>query len=148
MTNNTSGCVDERVLQARRQIGSELMLLIYYFIAIAFCIKTLYFGMELQSCLTEFIILIGAPLYQAYRSRRLGVVLGNYRKASKASNAVAIGVGLGVLLLSLSRSAGGWNSVGAIAGLVSFAAAFAAVRFGFAKLEERRAKKLEKEYED
>ena len=37
MTNH----VDERVLQARRQIGSEMMQLMYYFIVIAFCIKSL-----------------------------------------------------------------------------------------------------------
>lgn len=148
MRNDTSGCTDERILQARRQIGSEMMLLIYYFIVIAFCIKTLFFGIELQNCLTEFIILIGAPLYQAYRSRKLGIVLGDYRKASKPSNIIAIGIGLILLLLSLRRSAGGWNSVGAIAGLISFAAAFIFARFGFAKLEKRRAEKLEKEYED
>ena len=50
--------VDERVLQARRQIGSEMMQLMYYFIVISFCIKSLYFGMGLQECMTEFIILI------------------------------------------------------------------------------------------
>ncbi|MBR6652688.1 MAG: hypothetical protein IKL30_05935, partial [Anaerotignum sp.] len=84
--------VDERVLQARQQIGSEMMQLMYYFIVISFCIKSLYFGMGLQECMTEFIVLIFAPIYQAYRSRKLGVVLGNYRKASKASNIISIAV--------------------------------------------------------
>ena len=139
--------VDERVLQARRQIGSEMMQLMYYFIVIAFCIKSLYFGMNLQECMTEFIVLIAAPVYQAYRSRKLGVVLGNYRKASKASNIISIGIGLSVLLLSLSAR-GGFATAEALSAIVTFVVVFSFTRFGFARMEEKRAEKLEKEYED
>ena len=139
--------IDERVLQARRQIGSEMMQLMYYFIVIAFCIKSLYFGMNLQECMTEFIVLIAAPVYQAYRSRKLGVVLGNYRKASKASNIISIGIGLSVLLLSLSAR-GGFATAEALSAIVTFVVVFSFTRFGFARMEEKRAEKLEKEYED
>ena len=139
--------IDERVLQARRQIGSEMMQLMYYFIVIAFCIKSLYFGMNLQECMTEFIILIAAPIYQAYRSRKLGVVLGNYRKASKASNIISIGIGLSVLLLSLSAR-GGFATAEVLSAIVAFVVVFSFTRFGFARMEEKRAEKLEKEYED
>ena len=139
--------IDERVLQARRQIGSEMMQLMYYFIVIAFCIKSLYFGMNLQECMTEFIVLIAAPVYQAYRSRKLGVVLGNYRKASKASNIISIGIGLSVLLLSLSAR-GGFATAEALSAIVTFVVVFSFTRFGFARMEEKRAEKIEKEYED
>ena len=140
--------VDERVLQARRQIGSEMMQLMYYFIVISFCIKSLYFGMGLQECMTEFIILISAPIYQAYRSRKLGVVLGNYRKASKASNIISIAVGMGVLILCLSRTTEGVTTAETISSIVVFAIVFSLTRFGFAHIEAKRAKKLEEEYED
>ena len=140
--------VDERVLQARRQIGSEMMQLMYYFIVISFCIKSLYFGMGLQECMTEFIILISAPIYQAYRSRKLGVVLGNYRKASKASNIISIAVGLSVLLLSLSRSTDGITTVETLTAILTFVVVFSFTRFGFAHIEAKRAKKLEEEYDE
>ena len=140
--------VDERVLQARRQIGSEMMQLMYYFIVISFCIKSLYFGMGLQECMTEFIILIAAPLYQAYRSRKLGVVLGNYRKASKASNIISIAIGMGVLILCLNRTAGGVTTAETVSAIATFAVVFSLTRFGFAHMEEKRARKLAEEYED
>ena len=54
--------IDERVLQARRQIGSEMMQLMYYFIVIAMCVKVLVFGMTFEDCITEFIILVAAPV--------------------------------------------------------------------------------------
>ena len=140
--------VDERVLQARRQIGSEMMQLMYYFIVISFCVKSLYFGMGLKECMTEFMILIAAPIYQAYRSRKLGVVLGNYRKASRASNLLSIAIGIGVLLLCLYRTDSGVPTLEAVSAIVTFAVVFSFTRFGFARMEEKRAKKLEAEYDE
>lgn len=144
MTNH----VDERVLQARRQIGSEMMQLVYYFIVIAFCVKVLFFGMGSRECVVEYIILIGMPVYQFIRTRQLGVVLGNYKKASKASNIISIAIGLCILLLCLSRTAGGISTGEAIPAIVTFVAVFSFARFGMARIEARRAEKLAEEYEE
>lgn len=140
--------IDERVLQAGRQIGSEMMRLVFYFVVISFCVKMLYFGMELRECATEYVIMIGVPIYQMIRSRQLGVVLGNYGKASRASTIISVAVGLGVLLLCLSRSSGAITTTEGIVSLVSFVAAFSLVRYVFARIEATRARKLEKEYDE
>ena len=140
--------VDERVLQARRKIGSEMMQLMYYFIVITFCVKVLYFGMGLEDCVTEYIIMIGAPIYQNIRTRQLGVVLGDYKKASKASTVSAIFVGICVMLFAFWRLDGSMEPAEALSSIVSFAAAFALARFAFARIEAKRAKKLEQKYDE
>ncbi len=140
--------MDERVLLVRRQIGSEMMQLVFYFVVISFCVKVLYFGMDLRECVTEYVIMIGVPIYQTIRSRQLGGVLGNYKKASKISTIISVAVGLGVLLLCLSRSSGAITTTEGIVSLVSFAAAFSLVRYAFARIEAARARKLEKEYDE
>ena len=49
---------DERVEQAKSKIYSELMLIIFYIVVASFCVKALYFHMDLKQCATEYIILI------------------------------------------------------------------------------------------
>lgn len=63
---------DERVEQAKSKIYSELMLIIFYIVVASFCVKALYFHMDLKQCATEYIILILTPIYQAIRSRPNG----------------------------------------------------------------------------
>ena len=140
--------VDERVLQARRQIGSEMMQLMYYFIVIAMCVKVLVFGMTFEDCITEFVILVGVPIYQNIRARQMKVVLGNFRKYSRKGAVIAIVGGTIGMLLSMWRLKGSIDKADAVTSIVTFAITFSLVRYGFAHLEKKRAEKLEKEYED
>ena len=140
--------VDERVLQARRQIGSEMMQLMYYFIVIAMCVKVLVFGMTFEDCITEFVILVAAPIYQNIRARQMKVVLGNFRKYSRKGAVFAIVGGTIGMLLSMWRLKGSIDKAEAVTSTVTFAITFSLVRYGFAHLEKKRAEKLEKEYED
>lgn len=140
--------VDERVLQARRKIGSEMMMLMYYFIVIAFLVKVMGFGMGLKDCMTEFIIMVGVPVYQNIRARQMKVVLSDFRKRSKASTISAIFVGIVVMMISMWRLEGNIAPAEAVTSIASFAVTFAFARYGFTYIEKRRAKKLEAEYED
>jgi hypothetical protein len=140
--------VDERVLQARRQIGSEMMQLMYYFIVIAMCVKVLVFGMTFEDCITEFIIIVSAPIYQNIRARQMKVVLGNFRKYSRKGAVIAIVGGTVGMLLSMWRLKGSIDKADAVTSIVTFAVTFSLARYGFAHLEKKRAEKLEKEYED
>ena len=144
MTNH----VDERVLQARRQIGSEMMQLMYYFLVIAMCVKVLVFGMTFEDCITEFIIIVSAPIYQNIRARQMKVVLGNFRKYSRKGAVIAIVGGTIGMLLSMWRLKGSIDKADAVTSIVTFAVTFSLARYGFAHLEKKRAEKLEKEYED
>lgn len=140
--------VDERVLQARRKIASEMMYLMYFFIVIAFCVKVLGFGKGLEDCITEFIIMVSIPIYQNIRARQMKVVLGDFRKRSKASTVSGILVGVVVMLFAMRRLEGSIEPAEAVSSIVSFAVTFALVRYIFAYIEKRRAKKLEAEYEE
>ena len=144
MTNH----VDERVLQARRQIGSEMMQLMYYFLVIAMCVKVLVFGMTFEDCITEFIIIVSAPVYQNIRARQMKVVLGNFRKYSRKGAVIAIVGGTIGMLLSMWRLKGSIDKADAVTSIITFAITFSLVRYGFAHIEKKRAEKLEKEYED
>ena len=144
MTNH----VDERVLQARRQLGSEMMHLMYYFLVIAMCVKVLVFGMTFEDCITEFIIIVSAPIYQNIRARQMKVVLGNFRKYSRKGAVIAIVGGTIGMLLSMWRLKGSIDKADAVTSIVTFAVTFSLARYGFAHLEKKRAEKLEKEYED
>ena len=140
--------VDERVLQARQKIGSEIMLLMYYFIVLAFCVKVLVFGMTFEDCITEFIIMVAAPIYQNIRARQMKVVLGNFRKYSRKGAVFAIVGGTVGMLLSMWRLKGSVDKADAVTSILTFAVTFTLVRYGFVHIEKKRAEKLEKEYED
>lgn len=140
--------VDERVLQARQKIGSEMMQLMYYFIVIAFCAKVLVFGMAFEDCITEFIIMVGAPIYQNIRARQMKVVLSNFRKTSKASTISSILAAAAVMLFYMWKAEGNIDTAEAVSSIASFAVTFALVRYGFTYIEKRRAEKLDAEYED
>ena len=61
---------DERTLQVRNRIYAELMRIMLCVVVLSFCIKTLYFHMGLTQCMTEYILMILAPVYQAVRIRQ------------------------------------------------------------------------------
>lgn len=46
---------DERTLQVRNRIYAELMRIMLCVVVLSFCIKTLYFHMDLAQCMTEYI---------------------------------------------------------------------------------------------
>lgn len=141
--------VDERVLQARRKIGSEMMMLMYYFIVLAFLVKVMGFGMGLEDCITEFIIMIGVPIYQNIRARQMKVVLNDFsRKVSKVSTLSSILVAVGIMAFFMWRNEGRIDPEEIISYAVSFTAMFIFARYGFTYIEKRRAKKLESEYDE
>ena len=141
--------VDERVLQARRKIGSEMMMLMYYFIVLAFLVKVMGFGMGLEDCITEFIIMIGVPIYQNIRARQMKVVLNDFsRKVSKVSTLSSILVAVGIMAFFMWRNEGRIDPEEIISYAVSFTAMFIFVRYGFTYIEKRRAEKLESEYDE
>ena len=140
---------DERVEQAKSKIYSELMLIIFYIVVASFCVKALYFHMDLKQCATEYIILILTPLFQAIRSRQMGVVLStkSSRKALLPTAAIII---LMVVLLWMSNKGvpSTARTISAVLSLAVFAVLFLVVQGIFIHLERKRAEKLEHQYDD
>lgn len=140
---------DERVEQAKSKIYSELMLIIFYIVVASFCVKALYFHMDLKQCATEYIILILTPIYQAIRSRQMGVVLStkSSRKALLPTAAIII---LMVVLLWMSNKGvpSTARTISAVLSLAVFAVLFLVVQGIIIHLERKRAEKLEHQYDD
>ena len=118
---------DERTLQVRNRIYAELMRIMLCVVVLSFCIKTLYFHMGLTQCMTEYILMILAPVYQAVRIRQTEVVLGTGQDSRKRTI-------LDTLLLLLLPP-------------VVFIVLFLAVWYLFSHAEEKRAERLEKRYD-
>lgn len=141
---------DERVEQFKNKIYGELFQWMYLFIVASFIVKSLYFKMNLSQCITEYVILIVAPLYQMVRSRQLGVVLtaDTHQHMSLKRNIVAIIAGLVIFFAFWLTSGRQVTAEFAFGYIASFSVVFFVVRVIFIRLEEHRMKKLEQEYED
>ena len=136
---------DERVEQAKSKIYSELMLIIFYIVVASFCVKALYFHMDLKQCATEYIILILTPIYQAIRSRQTEVVLGTGKDSRKRATPLLLLLLLVPFFLRRSEIANGDFS--ALLPPVVFVLLFLAIQYLFSHAEKKRAENLEKRYD-
>ena len=127
---------DERTLQVRNRIYAELMRIMLCVVVLSFCIKTLYFHMGLTQCMTEYILMILAPVYQAVRIRQTEVVLGTGQDSRKRTI-------LDTLLLLLLIP----FFLRKLLPPVVFVLLFLAIQYLFSHAEEKRAERLEKRYD-
>lgn len=141
---------DERTLQAKNQIYSELMRIMLYIVIISFCVKALYFHMDLKQCMTEYIIMVFAPLYQMVRTRQMGVVLGTGKDSSKRALPVLLTLLLiGTLIyMGNAQASPEVRSLSALLTMAVFAVLFLVVQHIFIRMEAKRAKKLEESFDE
>lgn len=141
---------DERLEQAKNKIYSEMLIIITYFIALSFLYKSLYCHMTLSQCLTEFIILLFLPLYQAVRSRQMGVVLESTAVGWKKHLPVILVVFFMGALIWFANSSSSFENRSAATGIfvLFYLVLFVALRQLFAHMERKRAAKLEHRYDD
>ena len=113
---------------------------------LSFCIKTLYFHMGLTQCMTEYILMILAPVYQAVRIRQTEVVLGTGQDSRKRTILDTL---LLLLLIPffLRRSEIANGNFSSLLPPVVFIVLFLAVWYLFSHAEEKRAERLEKRYD-
>ncbi|MGN0136392.1 DUF6773 family protein [Anaerotignum sp.] len=141
---------DERTLQAKNQIYSELMRILLYLVIISFYVKSLYFHMDLKQCLTEYIIMIFAPLYQMVRTRQMGVVLGTGRDSRRRALPLLLAVLLIGTLIYLGNAQASAEARGssALLTMAIYLALFLVLQHIFSRMEEKRAKKLEDSFDE
>ncbi len=141
---------DERVEQAKNKIYSELMLIIFYMVVLSFLVKAVYFNMNLEQCATEYIIMILCPLYQAIRSRQLGVVLTEQKPSWKKEVIPGIIILLVAAMIWLKNGSVALHTrnASALISILVFIALFAVVRSLFLYSERRRKEKLEHQFDD
>lgn len=136
---------DERTLQVRNRIYAELMRIMLCVVVLSFCIKTLYFHMGLTQCMTEYILMILAPVYQAVRIRQTEVVLGTGKNSRRRATPLLLLLLLIPFFLRRSEIANGDFS--ALLPLVVFVLLFLAIQYLFSHTEKKRAENLEKRYD-
>ena len=130
---------DERTLQVRNRIYAELMRIMLCVVVLSFCIKTLYFHMGLTQCMTEYILMILAPVYQA-------VLLGTGQDSRKRTILDTL---LLLLLIPFFLRKSEWTNgdFSALLPPVVFVLLFLAIQYLFSHAEEKRAERLEKRYD-
>ena len=136
---------DERTVQVRNQIHAELMRIMLCVVVLSFCIKSLYFHMDLRQCMTEYIIMLFAPLYRAVRLRQTEAVLGTGQDSRKRTAPLLLLLLLIPFFLRKSEIANGKFS--SLLPMAVFVALFLAVQYLFSHAEEKRAENLEKRYD-
>ena len=135
---------DERTLQVRNRIYAELMRIMLCVVVLSFCIKTLYFHMGLTQCMTEYILMILAPVYQAVRIRQTEVVLGTGQDSRKRATPLLL-----LILIPFFLRKSEWTNgdFSALLPPVVFVLLFLAIQYLFFHAEKKRAEKLEKRYD-
>ena len=136
---------DERTLQVRNRIYAELMRIMLCVVVLSFCIKTLYFHMGLTQCMTEYILMILAPVFQAVRLRQTEVVLGTGQDSRKRATPLLLLLLLTPFFLRKSEWTNGDFS--ALLPPVVFVLLFLAIQYLFSHAEKKRAENLEKRYD-
>ena len=135
---------DERTLQVRNRIYAELIRIMLCVVVLSFCIKTLYFLMGLTQCMTEYILMILAPVYQAVRIRQTEVVLGTGQDSRKRATPLLL---LLLIPFFLRRSEIANGNFSSLLPPVVFIVLFLAVWYLFSHAEEKRAERLEIRYD-
>ena len=135
---------DERTMQVRNRIYAELMRIMLCVVVLSFCIKTLYFHMGLTQCMTEYILMILAPVYQAVRLRQTEVVLGTEQDSRKRTIPLLL-----LLLIPFFLRKSEWTNgdFPALLPPVVFVFLFLAIQYLFSHAEKKRAENLEKRYD-
>ncbi|MDD3252939.1 MAG: hypothetical protein PHV18_10285 [Lachnospiraceae bacterium] len=142
--------MDERIVNSYLKIRAELMSLILIVCAVSLVVKYTFLKMPFERAVTEYIILVGSPIYMAVRSRMLGVTqiagLSGRRDRKRTALVAGLCVGIAVYILSQANREGSvdWGET-MVFGL-AFAAAFIAIGWGYRKYEEKRQKELDSKY--
>lgn len=146
--------MDERTMQVRNKILSEMAGIMYTFVAAAFVVKVLLLGKGLQDCAVEYAILILAPLYQYVRARQLKISLyqPGYRSQKQRARRNLVSVITGALIFILffwrSTSQGDLDVKEMLSGVLSFVVVFLITRVVVVRIEKKRADRLEQEFSD
>lgn len=142
---------DERIEQAKSKIRSELAIIILYGAALLFVVKTLVFHMNLQECLTEYLILVFFPIYQFIRMHMMKVSI--YSKPGNKQyirNLLIMFFILGSIfaayILSSKKPLYVWQN--SFIFLLIYILVFVLLVFGVNKFNQHQGHKYEKEFDD
>ncbi len=140
---------DERIKQVHDQIMGELGTTVFFFALAAFLAKILLLHKGLSDCVVEYVIIIGAPLFQAVRCRQMKIAFYPSRHGENLLEESADRSGSCGACLYRIWSGQPWrrldNEASAPCG---FCRGLCGNPVRAILLEKKRARKLEEEFED
>lgn len=137
---------DERIEQAKNKIRSEMAVILYLGIVVSFVVKTLVFKMNLQQCITEYIILIFFPLYQFIRLHMMKSIYSECKNQQLLKNLLMVIAIIAVLAAFIMKNS--INQTGSLGFLMIFLVFFAVIYVIVNKFNQHRGHKYEEEYDD
>ena len=148
--------MDEREKIIFQKIYAELFYLIFIGCAVSLIVKFAVFHMDASSCIPEFPILVGTPIYMTARMRMLRVTQANAYKDISFGNRKRFLLKLFPALLAAlfayaainSTEGEGVNWIRLIVFGTTFVLAFVTAHMVFKRSEEKRQKKLDAKYQD
>ena len=141
--------VDERLRQGYNKIRSEFSMIIYYAAIISFIVKTTIWGMVIKDTVFEFAVILFFHIYLFIRTRQLGLEIPFSKKRNTKSGIIINAVvcaAVGAVVFFMNKGSIDIKEVAVF--LVAYVAAFSTIRIGLIKIEKKRAKKMEKEFDD
>lgn len=141
--------MDERVKNEYRKIYSELVALLIFVTAASAVIKVFLLNLPPSATATEFIIMIGSPVYLWIRQTMLGLdpEASLDEKKRRKNFAVSFTAGILVLFLCMLLKYRGVNA-DVLFHILSFAVIFSAVYILSRKFARKNAERKAKKYED
>lgn len=147
--------MDERVKNMYQKIYAELFRIFLLGCCISVLVKVLFLDMNAGSCIPEFPLMIGSPIYMLIRSHMLGVTqIPSYQSTSKSRRRLGLVLGIlgavaAVFIIKQTRGLGTETLPEFLLEFViPFVAVFLIVQIGVRKWEEKRQKKLDDKYGD
>ncbi|MCJ7855799.1 hypothetical protein MUJ63_05710 [Lachnospiraceae bacterium NSJ-143] len=147
--------LDERIKHGYYKIRNEAALIIYFAAVASFLIKTLILGYSFNQVVFEFIVMIFFPVYQTIRAHQMGLEI-NMEKDGRnlVLRNILLALFCGIVCIAylyFKTGEQGWtynDIIEKVGFLISYVAAFSMIRILFLKYEKKRAKDLEKKYDD
>lgn len=145
--------MDERIKDAYQKIYAELFRIALLICCVSIVIKILFLNMSAISCIPEYPIMIGSPIYLMIRSRMMGVTQAETFK-NRNTNTVKILFVCSILALvffiklTTSQSGESMSLQTIFVFVIPFIAVFLIIRVGLRKWEEARQRKLDSRYDD
>lgn len=145
--------MDERVKDAYQRIYAELFRIALLICCVSIVIKILFLNMSAISCIPEYPIMIGSPIYLMIRSRMMGVTQAEIYK-NRNTNIVKPLFICSILALvfyikfTTSQSGESLSLNKFLEFGIPFIMIFLIIRIGLRKWEEARQRKLDSRYDD
>lgn len=145
--------MDERIKSGYQKIYSELFHIILIACCLSLVFKIVFLGLQSKDCIPEFPIMVGSPIYLVIRSRMLGITQpGAFPDQNSWKKYLALLSGLCgfflVFILTAIRHGKHADLPAALGSGVIFAVSYLIAHGIFQKLEQRRQKKLDSQYDE